>query len=122
MNTPRLRYATFIGTLLQAAMVIAGHFVPLVKSGFMFGGLALSLVAGVLYGARAGGGFAAAAAGGALAGGACALIGILLSFMLGDVTAPVIAFGTVGSAVSGLLGALVSRAAAKAPLSDRSAS
>jgi hypothetical protein len=116
MNTPRLRYATFIGTLLQAAMVIAGHFVPLVKTGFMFGGLALSLVAGVLYGARAGGGFAAAAAGGALAGG------ILLSFMLGDVTAPVIAFGTVGSAVSGLLGALVSRAAAKAPLSDRSAS
>ena len=46
----------------------------------------------------------AAARDGAIAGAACALIGIVISYLLGDVTAAVIAFGTLSSAVTGAIG------------------
>jgi hypothetical protein len=44
---------------------------------------------------------------GLVAGGACAFVGILTSYLMGDVPAAVLAFGTISSAVSGLLGAAV---------------
>ena len=47
--------------------------------------------------------------GGLMAGGVCALLGILESFYLGDVPAWVIAFGTVSSAVTGAVGGLLGR-------------
>lgn len=107
-NTALLR-ATALGTLLQTAMVLAGHSVPAVAQLFAVLGMTLSLVAGVAYAlwARAGGQRTAgrwAAAGGAIAGGACGLIGIAISFALGDVPAPVLGFGTAASAVTGALG------------------
>jgi hypothetical protein len=110
MDIPRLRYATIVGTCLQVAMALIGHFVPLVRANFMYGGLGLSLVAGLLYGTRAAGGWGGAAAGGAIAGGVCALIGIAVSCLLGDVPAVILAFGTLGSAVAGLIGGLLGRA------------
>jgi hypothetical protein len=42
--------------------------------------------------------------GGLVAGGLCALIGIFISYWLGDVPAAVLAFGTASSAVTGALG------------------
>jgi hypothetical protein len=110
MDILRLRYATIVGTCLQVAMTLAGHFVALVRANFMFGGLAFSLIAGVLYATRAGGGWGSVAAGGAVAGALCALIGIAVSYLLGDVPAAILLFGTLGSAVAGLIGALVTRA------------
>jgi hypothetical protein len=115
MDIPRLRYATIVGTCLQVAMTLIGHFVPLVRANFMYGGLAISLLAGVLYGMRAAGGWGGAAAGGALAGAVCALIGIAVSCLLGDVPAAILLFGTLGSAVAGLIGGLVARALRAAP-------
>jgi hypothetical protein len=122
MNTPRLRYASLIGTVLQLAMTISGHFVPLIRANFMYGGLGFSLLAGVLYGARASGRWLDTAGGGAIAGGVCALIGIALSCALQDVPAPVLLFGTLGSAVAGMLGALAARAVLPGGASGQSAS
>ena len=40
-------------------------------------------------------------------GGACALIGIAISWALGDVTATILAFGTLSSALTGALGGAI---------------
>jgi hypothetical protein len=108
LNVRQVQVATAVGTVLQLAMVIAGHFVPAVAAYFATGGVGISAVAGVLYGRNAttlGG----AALGGALAGGACALIGIAVSCALGDVDAMVLVFGTLASAVTGLIGGIAGR-------------
>jgi hypothetical protein len=103
--------ATGIGTMLQLIMVIAGHYNASIAQLFAFGGMGISLLAGVLYSVWAHPATAAAAVrGGAIAGGVCALIGIVVSFFLGDVTAVIIALGTFSSAVTGLIGGLIGRA------------
>jgi hypothetical protein len=119
MNSPRLARASLIGTLLQLAMVIAGHYLPLVKSNFMFGGLAISLLAGLVYAARGAEGWAGALSGGLVAGAVCALIGIAISCLLGDVPPVILLFGTLGSAVTGLLGAVLARLLAPARAASR---
>ena len=110
-----LLQATALGTVLQSAMVLAGHFVPAIAQLFGLLGMTLSLVAGAAYvlWADAGGERAAAggaAAGGAIAGGACAFIGIAVSLALGDVSAALLGFGTASSAVAGALGGLLGAA------------
>lgn len=103
--------ATTIGTVLQLAMVITGHFVPAVAMMFGLLGILLSAVAGVLYATRAADPTRGGAAwGGTLAGGICALIGIAVSFALGDVTALILLVGTLSSAVTGALGGVLGRA------------
>ncbi len=104
----RLQTAAAIGTALQLAMVLAGHFVPAVALYFAAGGMGISAVAGVLYG-RGAAALAGAALGGAIAGGVCALIGTAVSCALGDVDAMVLVFGTIASAVTGFIGAVVGR-------------
>jgi len=105
-----LRAATLIGTALQVGMVVVGHFVPYVAAHvFMFGGMAISAIAGLIYG-RAGKSYGAGALGGALAGGSCALIGIGGSIALGDTDVLIIVVGTTSSAVTGALGGLLGRA------------
>jgi hypothetical protein len=47
--------------------------------------------------------------GGAIAGGLCAVIGIAVSYFLGDVPATVLIFGTVSSAVAGVVGGAIVR-------------
>lgn len=103
--------ATTIGTVVQLAMVIVGHFVAAVAALFGPLGMLISLAAGLLYAARAKtSGYGAAALGGAVAGGACALIGVVVSFALGDVTATILALGTLSSAVTGAIGGTIGRA------------
>lgn len=103
--------ATAIGTVAQLAMVVSGHFTPTIANLFAIGGMGISLVAGLLY-ARKGVTTTrgASATGGALVGGICALIGIVVSFALGDVTAMIIAFGTLSSAVTGAIGGAIGHA------------
>ncbi len=109
-NSNALVQATAIGTVAQLAMVISGHYSPPIANLFAVGGMAISLGAGVLYARKA---FPAtrgdAARGGALAGGICALHGIVVSYALGDVTAPILAFGTLSSAVTGAIGGMLAR-------------
>jgi hypothetical protein len=115
LSQSALLRAILLGTVLQVAMVLAGNSIPAVAQLFGVLGVTLSLVAGVAYALWAGAGGERpparwAAAGGAIAGGACALIGIAVSFALGDVPAAVLAFGTASSAVTGALGGLLGAA------------
>jgi hypothetical protein len=101
---------TLIGTGLQLLMVVAGHYSPAVAQLFAGGGMGISALAGLL--ASLGGrpaSLASAAGRGAIAGGVCAFVGILVSHLLGDVPAAVLAFGTAGSAVTGAIGGLIGK-------------
>ena len=109
MSSPLVR-STAVGTVLQLAMVVAGHYVPAIKGQFMVGGLSISAVAGLLYSLWSKGGSPAAAVkGGAIAGGGSAFLGILVSNLLKDVPAAVLGFGTAGSVVTGIVGGFLGR-------------
>jgi hypothetical protein len=102
-----LQRSTIVGTVLQLVMVIAGHFVPWVRDNvFMFGGMLISGVAGLLYARDVALGYVRGAAGGAIAGGLCALIGIGLSVLLGDTPSFVLGLGTAISVLTGAVGGL----------------
>lgn len=116
LNSRAVAVATVIGTVLQTAMVVAGHTNTSIAAMFAVGGMGLSLVAGVLYAKYAGpSSMGDSIKGGAIAGGLCALIGICISFVLGDVTASIIALGTLSSAVTGALGGWVGGFMFRAP-------
>jgi hypothetical protein len=51
----------------------------------------------------------ALAGGGVVAGGVSAFLGILVSYLLGDVPASVLGLGTAGSAVTGAIGGMLGR-------------
>jgi len=108
MSSRALVIASLVGTLLQVVMVVAGHSSPAIKGWFAVGGMGLSLVAGVLYARLArpvtrGN----AALGGAAAGAICAFLGILVSYLLGDVPGSLLALGTISSAVTGAIGGFI---------------
>ena len=110
LNSRAGTVATVVGTVLQLAMVIAGHTNASIAQMFAVGGMGISLVAGVVYAKLAGAGSAGSyAVGGMIAGGVCALIGICVSYLLGDVPAFILAVGTLSSAVTGALGGWLGR-------------
>ena len=99
------RNATIIGTLLQLLMVISGHWIEFIRLNvFAAGGMLISAIAGVIYARAAGNDRKNSAIQGALVGGLCALIGIAVSFALGDVPASILIAGTLGSALAGAIG------------------
>lgn len=100
-----LLVATIIGTVLQTAMVVAGHSNRSIAKLFAVGGMSLSLIAGVIYATMARGSTTGSAViGGVLAGAICALIGIAVSYFLKDVPASLLLLGTLSSAVTGAIG------------------
>jgi len=104
------------GTLAQTAMVLVGHWMRAVANLFGPLGVAISLLAGLLWAREYASGLGRGAGGGAVVGGACALIGIGISFALGDVEAMILVFGTLSSAATGALGGLAgSRMGTRAP-------
>jgi hypothetical protein len=115
MNVRALMVAAAIGLALQLAMVIAGHYEPFIKDNvFAIGGVLISLMAGFVYARRAGGGWVDSLLGGLIAGGVCALLGIAVSVLLQDVPASILMFGTIGSAVTGLIGGAIGKALRRA--------
>jgi hypothetical protein len=107
MDSKALRNATIVGTVLQLAMVVSGRFVPFIALHvFMFGGMGISALAGLLYG-RGVSGLGGAAIGGVVAGGVCAVIGIAVSVVLGDTPAIILVFGTISSCVTGAIGGAI---------------
>jgi hypothetical protein len=110
LNARALRLAAALGTVLQVAMVLIGHTSPAVAALYAVGGMGISLLAGLAYAhwARAASA-SAAAVGGAAAGALCAFIGILVSYLLGDVPASLLALGTISSAVTGAVGGWLGR-------------
>ena len=110
---PLLR-ATAIGLAAQLAMVIAGHWVAFIKDNvFAVGGMLISLVAGLLFARMARAGWSQSLLGGLVAGGACAGVGIAVSVGLGDTLPLILAIGTAGSAVTGLIGGAAGRTLAR---------
>ena len=109
MNRSALIRATLIGTVLQLAMVIAGHYVAAIAGMFAIGGMLISLVAGLLYVRAARGGWGDSLVGGLIAGAVCAFLGILVSYLLKDVTVDILWMGTAGSAVAGLVGGAIGK-------------
>jgi hypothetical protein len=110
MNRSALISAILLGTVLQLAMVIAGHYIPVIRNDiFALGGMAISLIAGLYLGWRSGGSWGARLSGGAVAGGVCALIGIALSVVLKDTAPMILVIGTISSAVTGLIGGAASK-------------
>ncbi len=109
MNRTALIVATVAGTALQISMVLAGHFIPAVASRFDVIGMLISLVAGLLYVRGAKGRWSDSLVGGLIAGALCALIGIAMSWALGDVEAIILVIGTLGSAVAGLIGGAIGK-------------
>jgi hypothetical protein len=108
INRRALALASLVGTVLQVAMVVTGHTNDSIKGLFAVGGMGLSLLAGVLYVLWAPRQTEySPTLGGLLAGAICALIGIGVSFGLGDVPASLLALGTISSAVTGAIGGWV---------------
>ena len=115
LNSRALLIATIVGTVLQVAMVVAGHSNKSIANLFAVGGMGISLIAGLVYAMMARGGTTSSSAvGGLIAGGACALIGIFVSYMLGDVTASILVLGTLSSAVTGAIGGWIGKLVTRA--------
>jgi hypothetical protein len=101
---------TLTGTILQLAMVIAGHYIPTVKQCFGICGMLISMVAGFMFGrARSVDDRKLATIGGFAAGAVCALLGILESYWLKDVEAWLIVVGSIGSGLTGALGGFLGK-------------
>jgi hypothetical protein len=110
LNSRAVAVATIIGTVLQVVMVLAGHSNKSIAGLFAVGGMSFSLVAGLAYAMLARGGpTSSLIIGGMVAGAVCALIGIFISYRLGDVPATLMLLGTVSSAVTGALGGWVGK-------------
>ena len=110
LSTRALVTATLIGTVLQLIMVTLGHSTPSVRADFAVGGMAISLIAGILYAVISTEVIARDnVIGGLIAGAVCAVIGILVSCILGDVPASLLLIGTASSAVTGALGGWIGR-------------
>ncbi|MEO8561704.1 MAG: hypothetical protein ABI601_06495 [bacterium] len=108
MNSRSLIIATLAGTVLQVAMVVAGHSNPSIKGMFAVGGMGLSLLAGALYAGLARPATkASASTGGAVAGALCGFLGIVVSYLLGDVPPSLLALGTLSSGVTGAIGGVL---------------
>lgn len=99
--------ALLLGTLLQVAMVVIGHYTVAVAPLFAPLGMAISLIAGFLYARWARAPRGKSVRGGAIVGGVCAVIGIVVSYYLGDVPASILFLGTLGSAFTGAIGGLI---------------
>lgn len=114
LNTQTMARVTLLATVAQVAMVVAGHYSEAIRNNvFAIGGMMISLLAGLAYARMAAGGWVSSLVGGLLAGGACAFLGIGASVLMGDVPPSLLAFGTAGSAVAGLIGGAVGRLLAR---------
>lgn len=109
MNRQALIHATLVGAALQLLMVVSGHFVPAIAALFAVGGMLISLIAGLIYARAARGSWPDSLLGGLIAGGVCALLGIVVSYLLKDVTASILLLGTLSSAVTGLVGGAIGK-------------
>ena len=93
-----------VGTGLQLALVIAGHYSPAVAQLFPIAGTSIGGLAGLLASSGTPQGAGTAAKNGALAGGLGGLTGTIVSYLLSDIPMATIGIGTGASALAGALG------------------
>ena len=105
--------AAIVGTILQLALALAGHFIPWVAVHFfMFGRMMAAATAGYYYGMILGRGYSIGALGGAFAGGLSAAPVIGISVLLGDAELAMIALGTGVCILTGAVGGAFGQIAA----------
>lgn len=111
MNT-----ALGIGTALQVAMVVLGHFVPSMQAIGLFpvAGTLIGGITGWLAGKRSAGGGGDAARNGGIAGGATGALGSLVSTALGDVPLANVAIAGGATLLSGAIGGALAKAFGRA--------
>jgi hypothetical protein len=103
-----LRNATIVGIAVQLVMVISGHWIEFIKMNlFAVGGVVISALVGAMYARDARVTRSRSAVSGAIAGGVCALIGIAVSYLLGDVPPLILVVGTISSAIGGAVGGAI---------------
>ena len=97
----------WMGVVLQIAMVVAGHYneTILLLSGPL--GVGIPFVLGLWYGATVPRDMKTAAKGGFMIGIVGAFIGVLVAIGLGDAPWFLLSFAPLSSAVTGLLGAII---------------
>lgn len=105
-----IRRWTVIGGTLQLVMVLLGHWVAAIANVFGILGTLIALLVGFLFAREASGGLGGALTGGALAAGISALVGVAVSFSLGDVGAPVIGIAAASGLVAGAVGGAIGHA------------
>jgi hypothetical protein len=102
-----LQRAILVGTLLQIVSVLIAHFSAWIEThALLFGGMMISATMGYLYAQEVGRGYAKGAYGGAIAGGLCALIGIAVSVILGDMTPKMLLVRALISVLTGAVGGI----------------
>jgi hypothetical protein len=105
INTRAVVLASTLGTVLQVAMVLAGHSTPSIAALYAVGGMGFSFIAGIAYAMWARGSTTSSlVVGGLLSGAICAFIGIFVSYLLGDVPVSLLTLGTLSSAATGAVG------------------
>jgi hypothetical protein len=113
MTTSLFVRTMIIFTALQIVMVVVGHFVPPVRSYFAVGGTGLSFVQGGVFAWFSRDRWIPVLANSALGAGISAYLGIVVCFLLGDVPAAILAYGTLGSVFAGLIGGASCKLAAR---------
>lgn len=109
-----LQRAIIVGTMLQAAMMVLGHFFPWIRVHvFLFGGMMISATAGYLYAMDYGAGFGRGIFGGAIVGGVCGLFGLAVSILLGDTPVVLLALWTAIFTLTGVAGGFWGEVAAR---------
>ena len=110
MDRKALFSTTLAGTVAELAMAVSGHLVPVIRDHvFAIGGMIISLIVGAWFARLARAAWGPSLIGGAIAGGVGALIGILVSAIMGDTPWMVATYGTAASTVAGVLGAALVR-------------
>jgi hypothetical protein len=108
MDRKALTTNLVVFTLLQLAMVLAGHWIPFVKDSlFAPLGTFISLFGGFAFAMQARPGLGNGVLGGLIVGGVSGIVGIIVSYLMKDVPVSTLWIGGSASIVAGLIGGAV---------------
>jgi hypothetical protein len=107
VDTKILKRATLVGMVLQVAMVVLGHFISwIAQNAYVFGGMFISGVSGLLYARDYAAGYGPGALGGAIAGPSCLAVGVAVAIALREAKPEIIPFAVLTGIVIGAIGGL----------------
>jgi hypothetical protein len=103
----------YVGVFLQLVLAVAAYDFATVHDVYLFAGMMISATAAYLYGMGSGRGYFPDATGGAIVGGVCALIGVGALVLMHGATQSAIPSFTAICVLTGTVGGLFGRMAAK---------
>lgn len=100
-----LARATFVGVIIEIAMVGITHFVPWLRAHYyLFALMMIAATAGYIYAAVTGSGFFTSATAGAVAGGICGFVALAISVLLHDIISNLLPIDTAVCVLTGAVG------------------